>query len=63
MLHRLILKVTTFQLSPPTCLSTVVKNILEEGHACQIGLKDDTTELVANQMYNKLTILFNNTKN
>ena len=26
--HRLILKVTKFQLPPPKCLSTVVKNIL-----------------------------------
>ena len=36
MLHRVILKVTKFQLPPPKRLNTVVKNILG---ACQIGLK------------------------
>ena len=35
--HRLILKVTKFQLPPPKRLSTVVKNILGGGH--QIGLR------------------------
>ena len=42
MLHRLILKVTKFQLPPPPKhLGTVVKNILGGHHACppcQIGL-------------------------
>ena len=40
MLHRLILKVTKFQLPPPTHLSTVVKNILGGHHAppCRLGL-------------------------
>ena len=33
MLHRLILKVTKFQLPPPKRLSTVVKNILGGRHA------------------------------
>ena len=37
MLHRLILKVTKFQLPPPERLSTVVKNILP---SCQTGLTD-----------------------
>ena len=38
MLHKLILKVTKFQLPPPKRLSTVVKNISGEGHdPCQIG--------------------------
>ena len=32
MLHRSILKVTKFQLPPPKCLSTVVKNILDGHH-------------------------------
>ena len=41
MLNRLILKVTKFQLPPPTRLGTVSKNILGGHHAppCQIGLK------------------------
>ena len=41
MLHRLILKVSKFQLSLPKGLSTVVKNILRGHHAppCQVGLK------------------------
>ena len=40
MLHRLMLKVSKFQLPPPKRLSTVVKNILGGHHAppCQIGL-------------------------
>ena len=33
MLHRLILKVTKFQLTPPKRLSTVVKNILGDHHS------------------------------
>ena len=39
--HRLILKVTKFQLPPPKRLGTVVKNILGGHHCpppCQIGL-------------------------
>ena len=42
MLHRLILKVTKFQLPPPKRLSTVVKNILgamPPPSPCQIGLR------------------------
>ena len=40
MRNRLILKVTKFQLPPPTRLGTVVKNMLgrQHGWPCQIGL-------------------------
>ena len=42
MLHRLILKVTKFQLPPPKRLSTVVNSIFARWHhdppSCQIGL-------------------------
>ena len=38
MLHRLILKVTKFQLPPPKRLGTVVKDILGGHHALSIGL-------------------------
>ena len=43
MLHRLILKVTKFQLSPHKRLSTVVKNILgghRARHPYQVGLRE-----------------------
>ena len=40
MLHRLIMKVTKFQLLPPKRLSIVVKNI--SGAPCQIGLMNNT---------------------
>ena len=43
MLHRLILKVTKFQLPPPKRLSTMVKNILGGPSChppCQIGLRE-----------------------
>ena len=42
MLNRLILKVTKFQLPPPKCLGTVVKNILG-GRDSKMGLLAQTT--------------------
>ena len=45
MFHRLILKVTKFQLPPRKRLSTVVKNIMggHHGPPCQIGLRLTST--------------------
>ena len=46
MLHRLILKVTKFQLPPPKRLSTVVKNILGAiMPPCQIGSNIQTVKM------------------
>ena len=54
MLHRLILKVTKLQLSPPKRLSTAVKNILggimrTPPPPCQIGLRHEKQSQLGRQ--------------
>ena len=65
--HRLILKVTKFQLPPSKRLGTMVKNILGGHHApppqCQIGLSQQNVWLKASAFWTDLATVLREKRN